>query len=85
MDILTKIIEDEGHCGLWAKPDICKRCPMSMLKQKADGSYLSCIEALAAQDLSEEKADALYKEAAIRLALNEAVDDLLIGEPDGDK
>lgn len=84
MDILTKIIEDEGHCGLWAKPDVCKRCPMSKLKQKADGSYLSCIESLGAQDLSEVQADALYKEAATRLALNEVIDDLLTGDHNGD-
>lgn len=83
MDILSKIIEEEGHCGLWAKPDICRRCPMSRLKQKADGSWLSCIEALGAENLSEEQADALYKEAAMRLALDEAVDDLLVEDEDG--
>jgi len=81
MDILSKIIEEEGHCGLWATPDVCRRCPLSRLKQKADGSYLSCIEAInAASVSSEQEADALYKEIAIKLLLNKSVEDMLIDD-----
>ena len=76
-DILGKIIADEGHCGVWAKPSVCQLCPISKLRQRSDGSFLSCIEALGIQDLSEEKADAIYKEVALRLKLNKAIDDLL--------
>ena len=81
MDVLSKIIEEEGHCGLWATPDICMRCPLSKLKQKADGSYLSCVEALDATNVnSEVEADALYKEVAVRLLLNRSVEDMLTDE-----
>jgi hypothetical protein len=82
MDILKKIVESEGSCTQWAKPSICKLCPLSKLKKKTDGSYLSCIEALGVQDLTEEQADAKYKEVASRILIDQTIDDLL-GEPDG--
>lgn len=82
MRILSKIIENEGSCTSWANKDICKLCPLSMLKKKEDGTYLSCIEALGAQNMSEEEADARYKEVASRLLLDEEVDEAL-GESDG--
>lgn len=84
MDILKKIVDSEGSCTLWAKPSVCKLCPLSKLKKKSNGSYLSCVEALGVQDLTEEAADAKYKEAASRILIDEAIDDLL-GEPDASK
>jgi hypothetical protein len=42
------------------------------------------VEALGVEDLSEEQADAKYKEVASRILIDKAVDDLL-GEPDGTK
>lgn len=84
MDILKKLVDSEGSCTLWAKPSICKVCPLSKLKKKSDGTYLSCVEALGVEDLSEEQADAKYKEVASRILIDKAVDDLL-GEPDGSK
>lgn len=84
MDILKKIVDSEGSCTLWAKPSICKLCPLSKLKKKSNGSYLSCVEALGVQDLTEEAADAKYKEAASRMLIDKAIDDLL-GEPDASK
>lgn len=82
MDILKKIVESEGSCTLWARPSICSKCPLSKLKKKPDGSFLSCVEALGIQDLSEEEADARYKEIASRILIDKTVDDLL-GELDG--
>lgn len=82
--ILKKIVEAEGSCTMWASPSVCKQCPLSKLKQKADGHYLSCVEALNIDNLTEEEADAKYKEVASRLILDEAVDDML-GEPSGSK
>lgn len=80
VDILTKIIEEDGHCGLWATPEVCRRCPLSKLKQKPDGSYLSCVEALdASSAITEHEADELYKEAAIKLLLNKSIEDMLVG------
>ena len=82
MKILEKIIDSDGSCTFWAGPDICERCPMAKLRKKKDGTYLSCIEALRVQDMTEEEADARYKEVATRLLLDETIDEIL-GEPDG--
>lgn len=79
--ILKKIIESDGSCTQWAKPSICKLCPLSKLKKKEDGNYLSCVEALNIDNMSEEEADARYKEVATRLLLDEAIDEIL-GESD---
>lgn len=76
--ILKKIIEEEGSC-CWAKPSICAECPFSKLKKKANGSYMSCIEALGVEQMTEEQADARYKEIAIRALLDEAIEELLGG------
>lgn len=82
MGILNRIIESDGSCTQWANKDVCKQCPLSKLRKKEDGTYLSCIEALGAQDMTEEEADARYKEVASRILLDEAIDEIL-GEPDG--
>jgi hypothetical protein len=74
--ILKKIIESEGSCT-WATTSICSQCPMSKLKKKEDGHYFTCIEALGVQDMSEEQADARYKEIAARLLLDEAIEEIL--------
>lgn len=76
-DILNKIVESDGSCTSWAKPSICSKCPLSKLKKKSNGSYLSCIEALGVQELTEVEADAKYKEVATRILIDKEVDDLL--------
>ena len=80
-NILNKIIEEEGSCTQWATPSVCRECPLSKLRQKSDGNFLSCIEALGVQEMTEEDADARYKDVAIRILLDEAVDEIL-GESD---
>lgn len=50
---------------------------MGKLKKKPDGTWLSCIEAIGIENLTEEQADAKYKEVASRLLLDEAIDDIL--------
>lgn len=79
-EILNKIVEEDGNC-CWSNESTCKNCPMSKLKQKPDGTYLSCIESIGIEFLSEEQADAKYKAVAEKLLLNQAIDDLL-GETD---
>lgn len=79
MKILNKIIENEGSCTQWASSEICSLCPLSKLRKKEDGTYLSCIEALGAQDMTEEEADSRYKEVASRMLLDEAIDEILGG------
>ena len=76
VEILKKIIEEDGSCT-WSRPAICKNCPLSKLKQKDNGDFYSCIEALGVQDLTEEQADAQYKKVAERLLLDETVDAIL--------
>ena len=80
-NILNKIIEAEGSCTQLASPSVCKECPLSKLRQKPNGTYLSCIEVLGVQNMTEEEADARYKEVAARILLDEAIDEIL-GEPD---
>jgi hypothetical protein len=82
MGILEKIIENEGSCTQWASPSVCKQCPLSKLRKKDDGTYLSCVEALGVQDMTEEEADARYKDVASRILLDETIDNIL-GEVDG--
>jgi hypothetical protein len=82
MNILKKIVDSEGSCTNWAKPSICSQCPLSKLRKKPDGSYLSCIEALGIQEMTEEEADVRYKDVATRILLDEAIEDIL-GESDG--
>jgi len=81
-EILKKIIESDGSCTLWASSAICKQCPMSKLKQKEDGHFFTCVEALGVKDnMTEEQIDARYKEVAERLLLEEAIEEIL-GESD---
>lgn len=62
--ILERIVMEEGNC-CWARPSICKSCPLGRLVRSDDGKYMSCVEALNIDGLSETEADARYKEAAI--------------------
>ena len=79
--ILKKIIDEDGSC-CWSKPSICSECPIGKLKKNKNGSNMSCVDALAIDGLTEEQADAKYKEAAIRLLLDETIDDMLVGDDD---
>lgn len=74
--ILKKIIEEGGNC-CWAKPSVCAACPLSRLKQKPDGAWMSCVEAVGVENLSEEEADAKYLEIATRMLVDETIEDLL--------
>lgn len=82
MGILERIIKNDGSCTQWADAATCKECPLSKLKKKPNGEYLSCVEALGIEDMTEEEADAKYKEVASRLLLDEKIDEIL-GETDG--
>lgn len=81
IDILNKIVESNGSCTNWVRRSICEKCPLSQFKKKPNGNYFSCIEAVGAQDMSEEEADARYKETASKLLLDEMLDKIL-GEQD---
>lgn len=75
--ILKRIVTEEGSC-CWATASVCKVCPLGRLV-KSDGSrYVSCVEALNIEGLSEKEADTRYKEAALdklaQLVLEQAIE-----------
>ena len=76
MKILERIVEEDGSC-CWATPSVCKRCPMGSLTRSDNGSFMSCVEALNIDGLSEEEADLRYKEAATRKLADIALDQLI--------
>jgi hypothetical protein len=71
--ILERIIAEEGSC-CWATPAVCISCPLGNLIRSDDGKYMSCVEALNIENLSEEEADIKYKEAATSKLGDIAVD-----------
>ena len=74
--ILERIISEEGSC-CWATPDVCKRCPLGCLIRSDNGGFMSCVEALSIDGLSEEEADAKYKQAAIEKLFDAALDKVI--------
>jgi hypothetical protein len=78
IDILERIISEEGNC-CWAKPSICKVCPLSRLERYEHGGYASCVEALNIDGLSEQQADAKYKDAAINKLADLTLEREIIG------
>jgi hypothetical protein len=66
IDVLERIIKEEGSCN-WAKPKDCSRCPISKSRLRTDRVFYSCIEAVGAQNSTEEEADKLYLKAAQNL------------------
>jgi len=71
--ILEEIIAEEGSC-CWATSLICKDCPLGSLVRSDSGEFMSCVEALNIDGLSEKEADARYKEAAINKLADMAID-----------
>lgn len=71
--ILERIIAEEGNC-CWATPAVCKNCPLGSLIRSDNGEFMSCVEALNIDGLSEEEADARYKEAANRKLADMTID-----------
>lgn len=75
--ILEKIIDEEGSC-CWATPKICEQCPLSKLKQRPDGTYLSCAEAIKIDGDTEKDADARYKEIACRVLTDMSIEEYIL-------
>ena len=74
--ILERIIAEEGSC-CWANPTICAVCPLGRLARNDTGKFMSCVEALSIDGLSEEEADAKYKEAALDKLANKVILDAI--------
>ena len=77
-DILEKIVSENGSCD-WADPNtVCSNCPFSKLKQRPDGTYLSCLDALGVTNYKSRTAqDELYLKAAKEYLISQNIDTLL--------
>lgn len=62
--ILEKIIQEEGSCT-WASATVCNNCPLGKIARGDGKGFMSCVEAINIDGLSEEEADKKYKEAAL--------------------
>ena len=76
LKILERIVAEEGSCT-WATTATCRSCPLGSLIRSDNGEYMSCVEALNIDGLSEEEADIKYKEAAISKIADIALDQLI--------
>ncbi len=74
--ILERIIEEDGSC-CWAKPSICAACPLGRLARNDNSGYMSCVEALNIDGLSEAEADARYEEAAKHKLADISINDII--------
>ena len=79
ISILEKIIEEKGSC-CWATPSICARCPLNRITQYESGRWVSCVESVGIDGLSEEEADAKYKDAAIKKLADLTVEKIIESE-----
>lgn len=77
--ILQKIIDENGNC-CWSNMSICLKCPLSRLERYDSGNYMSCVEALNIDGLSEEEADLRYKAAAISKLADLAINNMIESE-----
>jgi hypothetical protein len=75
VEILRKVVNDSS-CS-WSNRKTCAQCPLSRLKQKEDGSYMSCIEAVGAQELIGPAADDRYQEVATKLLIDYEIEAIL--------
>lgn len=74
--ILERIIEEEGSC-CWANPSICAVCPLGRLARNDIGGFMSCVEALGIDGMTEEEADARYKAAALNKLADKTISDII--------
>ncbi len=85
VDILQKIVDEEGSCT-WADERVCRTCPLSRLKTRPDGNYISCLEAVGGHNTTtEEESDALYLNAALKLLMDVNVQYILEGKDGADR
>jgi len=82
-DILQGIIDNGGNCTTLYKNDktTCQYCPMSKLKTRSDGTYLSCWDSLGLSEAYGGFSDEIYLEKAIELLSDIVMDDILRGTP----
>jgi len=86
IEILEKLIEQEGECSNFANDEICAKCPMSKLKIRPDGSFYACVDAMDISDIIinagvTEDINAIinkrYLEAAKRILADKRIEEML--------
>lgn len=93
-EILQQIIDNNGSCdwigysqgGTDKLHKACSICPLGKLKQRPDGSYYGCWEALVRDEANAAfkflDADKLYLDKATEILQDILVEDMLTGEMD---
>lgn len=74
-DILQKIVS-EGNCN-WSNLKTCENCPLSKLKKRDDGTFLSCYDALGGDKLPQSELDEVYVDKASKLLADLLVEEIL--------
>lgn len=74
--ILERIVSEEGSCN-WACASVCASCPLGKLARYESGGFMSCVESLDIDGLSEIEADAKYKLAAINKLADLAISKII--------
>jgi len=88
-EVLKRIIDAKGSCdwvfSLYRGCNICHFCPLGKLREKPNGDYYSCYEAVCGEQKIDDdsKIDKMYLEAAEKKLLDISVDEEL-GIDDGD-
>ena len=77
-EYLGKILDHDGDCSRWGSEKLCENCPLSRLLRRDSDGYLSCTEAVKAQDLAREAANERYMLVAALLLLDLNIEDLLL-------
>ena len=76
--ILEKIIEESGSC-CWADSSVCSECPLGKLARYDNKNFMSCVEALNIEGLTEKEADARYLAAAIDKLMDISIENVIEG------
>ena len=75
--ILQEIIDRHGDCEGFAKPSICKRCPLG--NKQVDGKKVNCMDYLKiTQDMQEDEVCEVYEKAAEDELFRIEMEDLLL-------
>ena len=88
-EVLKRIIEANGSCdwvfSLFRGCNVCQFCPIARLREKPNGDYFSCYEAVCGEQKinDDSKIDRMYLQTAEKLLLDISVDEEL-GVDEGD-
>ena len=84
-EILQKIIDEDGSCEWiseeYKDQDVCRLCPLNVLKKKDELNFFCCYEAVnGTARLSEEEEYRRYKKMAIQLLIDMVITEEILGQ-----